>query len=80
MANHRLTRHKFQGYEQGALVFFTSDDREMIAIVREKRMLAIALEQEWSLQKFLNEGYTKRDLTKAVTAAKALEALIPEVD
>ena len=66
------------GYEQGALVYFASGDHEMVAIVREKEALKRALREGWSLQRFLNEGYVRTDVTEAYQAAKAIEAIIPK--
>jgi hypothetical protein len=66
------------GYEQGALVYFSNANHEMVAIVREKEALRVALDENWSLQEFLNRGYVNTDVNVAYGAAKAIEAIIPK--
>lgn len=66
------------GYEQGALVYFSSANHEMVAIIREKEAMRLALEENWSLQEFLDRGYVNTDINVAYNAAKAIEAIIPK--
>ena len=64
----------FQGYEQGGLLYFSFDGREMVAIVRDRAEFDSHRERGTSLQAYCDSLVS----TGAYGAAPALEELIPK--
>ncbi len=64
------------GYEQGGLVYFRMDGKEMVLIVREKKEFDRFLNAGKSLQEYANSIVT----APAYDAAKAIEASMQVVD
>ena len=69
-----IIRSISQGYEQGGLVYFTFEDREMVAIVRDRAEFDKHRERGTALQAYCNSLVSD----KAYGAALALEELIPK--
>lgn len=63
------------GYEQGGLVYFTMNGKEMVLIVRERAVFHRYANGGKSLEKYVNSAVS--DL--AYEAATALEKLIPRI-
>jgi hypothetical protein len=63
-----------QGYEQGGLLYFTFEDREMVAVVRERSEFDKQREHGRSLQAYCNSLVSAR----VYAAVLALEDLIPK--
>lgn len=65
--------HGPDGYEQGGLVYFTMDGKEMVLIIRERKVF----------DRYARGGKTLREYANSIVsdlayeAAKALEKLIP---
>jgi hypothetical protein len=71
-----LSRIELQdGYEQGGLVYFRMNGKEMVLIVRERRNFDKMREDGTTLQQYCNSLVTP----VAYDAAVAIEALIREV-
>ena len=63
---------RYQGYEQGGLVYFDIDGNEMVLIVRERAEFDNACEFGMSVQEYANSVVSPR----AYDSAKAIEAAI----
>lgn len=62
------------GYEQGGLVYFRMNGKEMVLVVRERRDFDKMLKDGTTLQQYCNSLVTP----VAYDAAEAIVALIPE--
>jgi hypothetical protein len=73
-ADQALFRYEFRdGYEQGGLLYFQFEGKEMVAIVRERKDLDKQLRNRVSLETYLNSLVSD----SAYGAALELEKLIP---
>lgn len=68
-----LLRYEVDGYEQGGLLYFRVEGKEMVAVVRERKDFDKHRERGTSLQDYLNTevGYS------AYGATLELEKLVP---
>jgi hypothetical protein len=72
-----LSRIEFQdGYEQGGLVYFRMNGKEMVLVLRERQEFDRALKNGTSLQDYCNSTLSH----VAYDAARSIEALIPKVE